>query len=136
MTYLAGSHVLRSWPGIRLSETTETNVLFRIVPKLVSVPVSVVSIRNWFRRTPYGPVGSGKGPAVVLYVLLTHVASLSQIPVFEIGKAAIPCGTFAWISTIHMTLSVCLIRLLGRVPYGIRKNAFLRGSSTFVFEVQ
>jgi hypothetical protein len=28
------------------SETTETNVLFRIVPKLVSVPVSVVSNRN------------------------------------------------------------------------------------------
>jgi hypothetical protein len=28
------------------SETTETNILFRIVPKLVSVPVSVVSIRN------------------------------------------------------------------------------------------
>ncbi len=27
-------------------ETTETNVLFRIVPKLVSVPISVVSIRN------------------------------------------------------------------------------------------
>jgi hypothetical protein len=35
------------------SETTETNVLFRIVPKLVSVPVSVVSNRNYFRRTPY-----------------------------------------------------------------------------------
>ncbi len=35
------------------SETTETNVLFRIVPKLVSVPVSVVSNRKWFRRTPY-----------------------------------------------------------------------------------
>jgi hypothetical protein len=28
------------------SETTETNVLFWIVPKLVSVPVSVVSNRN------------------------------------------------------------------------------------------
>ncbi len=28
------------------SETTETNVLFRIVPKLVSVPVSVVSNQN------------------------------------------------------------------------------------------
>ncbi len=28
------------------SETTETNVLFRIVPKLISVPVSVVSNRN------------------------------------------------------------------------------------------
>ncbi len=28
------------------SETTETNILFRIVPKLVSVPVSVVSNRN------------------------------------------------------------------------------------------
>ncbi len=28
------------------SETIETNVLFRIVPKLVSVPVSVVSNRN------------------------------------------------------------------------------------------
>ncbi len=28
------------------SETTERNVLFRIVPKLVSVPVSVVSNRN------------------------------------------------------------------------------------------
>jgi hypothetical protein len=28
------------------SETTETNVLFRIVPKQVSVPVSVVSNRN------------------------------------------------------------------------------------------
>ncbi len=28
------------------SETTETNVLFRIVPKLFSVPVSVVSNRN------------------------------------------------------------------------------------------
>ena len=28
------------------SETTETNVLFRIVPKIVSVPVSVVSNRN------------------------------------------------------------------------------------------
>jgi hypothetical protein len=28
------------------SETTKTNVLFRIVPKLVSVPVSVVSNRN------------------------------------------------------------------------------------------
>jgi hypothetical protein len=28
------------------SETTETNVLFRIVSKLVSVPVSVVSNRN------------------------------------------------------------------------------------------
>jgi hypothetical protein len=28
------------------SETTETNVLFRIVPKLVLVPVSVVSNRN------------------------------------------------------------------------------------------
>jgi hypothetical protein len=27
------------------SETTETNVLFRIVPKLVSVPVSVVSLK-------------------------------------------------------------------------------------------
>ncbi len=35
------------------SETTETNILFRIVPKLVSVPVSVVSNRNKFRRTPY-----------------------------------------------------------------------------------
>jgi len=35
------------------SETTETKVLFRIVPKLVSVPVSVVSNRNYFRRTPY-----------------------------------------------------------------------------------
>jgi hypothetical protein len=35
------------------SETTETNVLFRIVPKLVSVLVSVVSNRNKFRRTPY-----------------------------------------------------------------------------------
>jgi hypothetical protein len=34
------------------SETTETKVLFRIVPKLVSVPVSVVSNRNYFRRTP------------------------------------------------------------------------------------
>jgi hypothetical protein len=28
------------------SETAETNILFRIVPKLVSVPVSVVSNRN------------------------------------------------------------------------------------------
>ncbi len=35
------------------SETTETKVLFRIVPKLVSVLVSVVSNRNYFRRTPY-----------------------------------------------------------------------------------
>jgi hypothetical protein len=35
------------------SETTETKVLFRIVPKLVSVLVSVVSKRNYFRRTPY-----------------------------------------------------------------------------------
>ncbi len=34
------------------SETIETKVLFRIVPKLVSVPVSVVSNRNYFRRTP------------------------------------------------------------------------------------
>ncbi len=32
--------------------TTETNALFWIVPKLVSVPVSVVSYRNSFRRTP------------------------------------------------------------------------------------
>jgi hypothetical protein len=37
------------------SETTETKVLFRIVPKLVSVPVSVVSNRNYFRRTPLLP---------------------------------------------------------------------------------
>jgi hypothetical protein len=29
-----------------LTETTETNVLFQIVSKLVSVPVSVVSNRN------------------------------------------------------------------------------------------
>jgi hypothetical protein len=35
------------------SETTETKVLFRIVPRLVSVLVSVVSNRNYFRRTPY-----------------------------------------------------------------------------------
>jgi hypothetical protein len=34
------------------TEKTETNVLFRIVPKLVSVRVLVVSNRNWFRRTP------------------------------------------------------------------------------------
>ncbi len=33
------------------SETTETNIL--IVPKQVSVPVSVVSNGNKFRRTPY-----------------------------------------------------------------------------------
>ena len=38
------------------SETTETKVLFRIVPKLVSVPVSVVSNRNYFRRTPYSGI--------------------------------------------------------------------------------
>jgi hypothetical protein len=35
------------------SETTEANILFLIVLKLVSVPDSVVWNRNWFRRTPY-----------------------------------------------------------------------------------
>jgi hypothetical protein len=40
------------------SKTTETNVLFWIVPKLVSVRVSVVSNRNKFRRTPYSGVTS------------------------------------------------------------------------------
>ncbi len=34
------------------SETTERNVLFRKVPKLNSVPVSVVSNQNQFQRTP------------------------------------------------------------------------------------
>ncbi len=44
------------------SETTETNVLFRIVPKQVSVPFLVVSNRNEFRRTPYLWVRSCGGP--------------------------------------------------------------------------
>ncbi len=35
------------------SETTETNILFRIVLKLVSVPDSAVWNQNVFRRTPY-----------------------------------------------------------------------------------
>ena len=34
-------------------ETTERNVLFWILPKLVSVPILLVSKRNWFRWTPY-----------------------------------------------------------------------------------
>jgi hypothetical protein len=60
------------------SETTETKILFRIVPKLVSVPVSVVSNRNYFRRTPYSQTfgdllkGSLEG---VNYLLILHGSS-------------------------------------------------------------
>ncbi len=45
---------------------TETNVLFGIVPKLVLVPVLVVSNRNYFRRTPYSEGASGWSYAACL----------------------------------------------------------------------
>jgi hypothetical protein len=80
------------------SETTETKVLFRIVPKLVSVPVSVVSNRNYFRRTPY----SGQLHAlswqyeypIVLTVLSTfsaHWLSCSLVQYTECHAAFLSC---------------------------------------------
>ncbi len=49
---------------------TEPNVLFRIVPKLVSVRVSAVSNRNWFRRTPYSESTTLKKKTVKIFVLI------------------------------------------------------------------
>ncbi len=47
------------------AKKTERNVLFRIVPKLVSVPVLVVSLGNQFRRTPQLQVEQNLSQAVV-----------------------------------------------------------------------
>ena len=49
-------------PKLTVSVKKQNKHLFWIVPKLVSVPVLVVSKRNWFRWTPYlCPSGQGRG---------------------------------------------------------------------------
>jgi hypothetical protein len=48
-----GFHLVFRFVSVSFGLNKITNVLFRIVPKPVSVPVSVFSNRNYFRRTPY-----------------------------------------------------------------------------------